>query len=100
MNVKRSYAVLAFATLVVCASSAAAESPLNATKSLRDNLQTFVGNKQAVTVVLKNGKEYRGRVGAIGDQSVVLTEIAGKEFFDVIVPIKQIMAIEARAREN
>lgn len=86
--------------LLTYASVATAESPLNATKSMRDNLQSFAGGKQVITVVLKNGRDYRARVGAVSEQAVLLTEISGREFFDVLVPIKQIVAIEAQARQQ
>jgi ABC-type multidrug transport system ATPase subunit len=85
--------------LLLFASVAVAESPLNPGKSVRDNLQTFVGGKQVITVVLKNGKDYRAKVGAVSENAVLLTEISGRELFDVLVSIKQIAAIEAQARQ-
>jgi hypothetical protein len=82
------------------AAGAAGQGPLNATLSMRDNLQALMAAKQAATVVLKNGTSYRARIGGVGEQHVVLTEPAQKEFFDVLVPFEAIAAVEVRARER
>jgi hypothetical protein len=79
---------------------AAANSPLNPSKSTRENLKALAGAKQPITVVLSNGKDYRARVGEVGNEAVVLTGIAGREFFDVLVDIDEIVAIEAQARQQ
>lgn len=97
---KRYCCAFTLIAVLAWASVASAESPLNASKSLRDNLQAFAAGKQIITVVLKNGKDYRARVGAVSEQSVLLTEISGREFFDVLVPIKHIVALEAQARQQ
>jgi hypothetical protein len=96
----RYFVALALIAPLTWASVASAESPLNAAKSMRDNLQAFTTTKQVITVVLSNGKDYRARVGAVGDDAVLLTGIAGREFFDVLVDIDEIVAIEAQARQQ
>lgn len=88
--------------VVVCvlsASTALAQSPLNATISMHDNLTALSTSKKAVTVVLKNGDSYRAKIGTVGDHQVVLTEPYQKEVFDVLIPIDEITALEVRARE-
>lgn len=85
---------------LACASTASAESPLNASKSMRENLKALAAGKQVITVLLSNGKDYRARVGDVGDDEVVLTGIVGKEFFDVLIDIDEIVAIEAQARQQ
>lgn len=87
------------AVSLALASAAPAQSPLDAKASLRDNLTALVAAKKPVTVVLQNGQSYRARIAAVGDQAVVLTEPAQKEFFDVLVPLDQIAAVEVRVRD-
>jgi hypothetical protein len=87
-------------TMLAWVPVAAAESPLNPSKSMRENLKALATAKQPITVVLSNGKDYRARVGEVGDEAVVLTGIVGREFFDVLVDIDEIVAIEAQARQQ
>lgn len=96
----RDVAAFTLIALLTCVPVASAESPLNAAKSMRDNLQAFTTTKQVITVVLSNGKDYRARVGAVGEDAVLLTGISGREFFDVLVDIDEIVAIEAQARQQ
>jgi len=51
-----------------------------------------------VTLLLRSGKEYGGTVGEVRDQSVVLKSIAGKEFYDALVRLDDISAVEIRNR--
>lgn len=52
---------------------------------------------KTVTLVLEGGaKELTGIVGEVGDETVVLTQLAGKEFFDAVVALDAIAAIEFR----
>jgi hypothetical protein len=92
--------VCAFGIAIMVAAGAQAQSPLNPAKSIEANLQTFVEGKQVVTVVLSNGKEYRGRVAAVADDALLLTGIAGREFFDALIDTDEIVAIEAQARQQ
>ena len=85
---------------LLCAATAAAQSPLNAQASMRDNLNLLMAAKKPVVVILKNGTSYRATIGSVGDHFVVLTQPAQKEFFDVLVAIDEIAALEARAREQ
>jgi hypothetical protein len=91
--------IVVAACCLVTAVSAAAQSPLNASTSIRDNLSALSTAKKVVTVVLKNGDSYRAKIGAVGDQNVVLTEPYQKEAFDVLIAIDEIAALEVRARE-
>ena len=85
---------------VLYAAVAAAQSPLNAQASMRDNLNVLMAAKKPAVVILKNGTSYRATIGSVGDHFVVLTQPAQKEFFDVLVAIDEIAALEARAREQ
>lgn len=83
---------------VLWAVSAQAQSPLNPQASMHDNLAAVLAAKKQVTVVLKNGDRYQANVGSLGDHNVVLTQPAQKEFFDVLVPLDEISALEVRVR--
>lgn len=77
-----------------------AQSPFNEKASMRDNLAGLMAAKKPVTVLLRSGDRYQATVGAVGDHLVVLTQPAQKEFFDVLIPIDEIAAVEARARDR
>jgi hypothetical protein len=51
-----------------------------------------------VTVLLRSGKEYGGTVAEVRSQAVVLRSIAGKEFYDALVRLDDISALELRNR--
>lgn len=53
---------------------------------------------KAVTLLLRSGKEYGGTVGEVRSQSVILKSISGKEFYDAIVRLDDISAVEIRNR--
>jgi len=91
--------VLITSLLISFASAAWAASPFNASASLRDNLTALMNAKKPVAVVLKNGETYRAAIGAVGDHFVVLTKPQSKEYFDVLVAIDEIAAVEARVEQ-
>ena len=88
------------ASIWLLSTAALAQSPLNAAIGMRDNLRVFAEAKKPVTVVLKGGQTYTARIGAVGDHQVVLSELSGKEFYDALVQIDEIAAIEVRARDH
>jgi hypothetical protein len=51
-----------------------------------------------VTLILRSGKEYGGTVGEVREQSVVLKSLSGKEFYDALVRLDDVSAIELRNR--
>jgi hypothetical protein len=65
--------------------------------SLGDNLKFFIGKD--VYVHLRSGKTFQGYVKSVGDHFVHLEKLAGREFFDVLVRIEDISAIEAKFRD-
>jgi len=92
--------VVLFVGCLLGATAARAQSPLNAQASMRDNLNLLLAAKKPVVVLLKNGTSYRATIGSVGDHFVVLSQPAQKEFYDVLVAIDEIAALEARAREQ
>jgi hypothetical protein len=71
---------------------------LNTAESMADNLRRLAAEKKPVEIVLRNGKSYKGRLAAVGDSSVIVAEIVGREFYDALVLIEEVVAVEVRAR--
>jgi hypothetical protein len=91
---------LAGALLLAFAATTVAEDAkpgLGATGDLGAALRRL-GDGREVELVLENGKSYRGKLGAVGDDTVLLTQIAGKEFFDVLIDLDAVAAVELRVR--
>ena len=67
----------------------------NVQASMTDNLSALSG--KTVSVHLASGTSLSGIVGNVGDHHLHLKELVGKEFYDALVCVKQIEAIEVRA---
>jgi hypothetical protein len=74
-----------------------AETPqFNPAFSIADNLAGLKG--RTATVHLASGQTITGVVKEIGDHLVHLEKIAQREFFDAVIRIEAISAVEARVR--
>ena len=99
-------AVLFTVTLVMPSLEAAAETKLvpiegvsyNVNASLQDNLKTLIGKK--VYVTLNSGKTFAGTVKVVGDHLMHLEKLDGKDYFDALIRIEDISAIDTRFRES
>ncbi len=89
---------IALATCLGASVAWAQAGPLVATETMHDALQRLQATKKPVELVLRNGKSYRGNLGSVGDHAVVVTEIAGREFYDAYILLDDITAVEVRAR--
>lgn len=69
----------------------------NINASLGDNLKSLIGKK--VYVTLDSGKTFGGFVKEVGDHLVHLEKLEGKEYFDVLIRIENISAIDTRFRK-
>lgn len=65
--------------------------------SLADNLKSYAGKD--VFVHLKSGHTLQGYVKAVGNNLVHLEKLAGKDFYDALIRIEEISAVEAKFRE-
>jgi hypothetical protein len=65
--------------------------------SLIDNLKNYTGKN--VFIHLKSGKTLQGYVKAVGNNLVHLEKLAGKDFYDALIRIEEINAMEAQFRE-
>ena len=65
--------------------------------SMNDNLKTFVG--KSVYVTLNSGKSLAGYVKEVGPHLLHLEKLSGKEYFDALIRIDDISAIDTRFRK-
>ena len=64
--------------------------------SMQDNLKSLVGKK--VYVALASGKTFAGFVKEVGNHFMHLEKLEGKDFFDALIRIEDISAIDAKFR--
>ena len=65
--------------------------------SLVDNLKSYTGKN--VFIHLNSGKTLQGYVKAVGNGLVHLEKLTGKDFYDALIRIEEICAMEAKFRE-
>ena len=69
----------------------------NINLSLQDNLKSLIGKK--VYVTLNSGKSFAGFVKEVGDQLVHLEKLDGKDYFDALIRVEDIGAIDTKFRD-
>ncbi|MEJ2200828.1 MAG: hypothetical protein P8X63_07415 [Desulfuromonadaceae bacterium] len=69
----------------------------NTAMSLADNLKSHIG--QNVFITLKSGNSFQGYIKSVGDNLLHLEKLAGKDFYDALIRIDEINAMEAKFRE-
>jgi hypothetical protein len=65
--------------------------------SMRDSLKSFMGKD--VHLHLRSGKTFQGYVKSVGDNFVHLEKLAGRDFYDVLVRIDDVSALETKFRD-
>lgn len=65
--------------------------------SMMDNLIALTGKK--VSITLDGGKTITGIIKSVGSQLIHIEKIERKEFFDSLIRIEKIQAIEVRFRK-
>lgn len=68
----------------------------NVNFSMEDNLKSFLGKK--ISVTLDSGKTFTGFVKAVGNHLLHLEKLNAKEFYDALLRIEDISAIETKFR--
>jgi hypothetical protein len=68
----------------------------NVNGSVADNLKSCIGKK--VSVTLNSGKGFTGTVKEVGNHLVHVEKLEGKEYFDALILIEHIEAIDTRFR--
>jgi hypothetical protein len=69
----------------------------NTAESLTDNLKTYVGKD--VIVHLRSGKTVQGYVKSVGNGLLHLEKLSGRDFYDALIRMEEISAIEAKFRD-
>jgi hypothetical protein len=69
-----------------------------AERAFRDTLRQAQQEKAKITVYLESGATFIGYVADAHDHHFIMTELQGREFFDAVIRIQDVSAIEARAR--
>ena len=69
---------------------------LNAADAIKSNLENYKG--KAVTLRLSSGEEISGTVAEVGTTAVHLSALTGKEFYDAVVPLQQVVALVVRTK--
>ena len=87
------------AVIAAAVAPAWGQEALSAAGSIKDALKKL-GAGKPVEIVLEGGKSYKGKLGAVGEDTVLVTEISGKEFYDALIDLDAIAAVEVRARGN
>lgn len=64
---------------------------------LKENLKTFLGKD--VHLLLRSGQTVQGYIKSVGDHFIHLEKIAGRDFYDALVRIDDISAVEAKFRD-
>lgn len=65
--------------------------------SMKDNLKSLVGKR--VYVSLNSGKTFSGTLKAVGKRLIHIEKLDGKDYFDALIKIDTINAIDTRFRE-
>lgn len=65
--------------------------------SMADNLKSHAGKD--VTVHIRSGKTIQGYVKSVGNGLVHMEKIAGRDFYDVLIRIEEISAVEIKFRD-
>jgi len=73
---------------------------LNPNSDFAETLRQAHREEAGVTLYLRSGETLQGRVGAVGDQHVVVSHLTNREFYDAVVRIGDVSAIEVRARQQ
>ena len=63
------------------------------------NLKKLRPHYKYVSVVLKNGETFDGKIGKIGRTLFTLTSITGKEYYDMLIKMEEVVAISVRMKK-
>jgi ribosome maturation factor RimP len=66
--------------------------------TMRDALSDLLNKK--VEIILKSGKNFNGKIQTVGQHCMVLNQLGSRSFFDVIIQIEDIAAVEVQIRTN
>ncbi|MDP7033735.1 MAG: hypothetical protein QF752_04515 [Planctomycetota bacterium] len=73
---------------------------LKATMRVRDLLKQVHQEGRQVCIHLDSGAELVGMVVDVGEQNVVLSRLVSREFFDALVRLDDVSAVEVQIRDS
>jgi hypothetical protein len=71
---------------------------LKASAGIADILKDRIGKR--TTLRTQSGEDLEGTVVTVGNSVVHLTNLAGKEFYDAVIPLDRISAVIMRVRNR
>ena len=89
--------LIAFAVATTAAPALSAELKVGANETVESLLKAQTGNR--VVVRLRSGQELTGTVRIVGSRVVHLGALAGREFFDAVVPLESVEAVMIRTKQ-
>lgn len=69
----------------------------NVNASLEENLKTLIGKRAHITT--DSGTKFMGTVKAVGNHLLHLEKLDRKDFFDALIRIEDISAVDAKFRD-
>lgn len=69
---------------------------LDTEQVIRENLTKL--SDKTVTLRLTSGEEVSGKVSEVGKTAVRLSALTGKEFYDAVIPLTQVVALIVRTK--
>ena len=94
---RRLNALVLAATLAFAPAAFAADLEVKATDTVETVLAAQKGKR--VTVRTKSGMEVTGTVKAVTPKLVQVAQLAGKEFYDAVVPLESVDAVVVRTKD-
>jgi hypothetical protein len=88
---------LGVALLALACAAAAAELKVAPSDTVESVLAAQKGKR--VTVRLRSGQEATGTVATVTPKLVQVAAVAGKEFFDAVIPLEAIEAVYVRTKD-
>ena len=71
---------------------------VRASDSMKDVLERLVGSR--VEITMRAGATLSGKLTMVGNDVAVLSELTRKEFYDSVVSIGDVVAVEIRVRDK
>ncbi len=72
---------------------------LNINDTIKDILTKSIKFDKTIDIHLKSNKSFKGKIQTIGQHCVLIKQIGDRSFFDVIIYISDISAVEIQVRE-
>lgn len=82
------------------AESVGTETRLGLGLSIPEQLRALSKQRKRVTLLLRGGQNLTGIVNEASSSQILLSELAGKEFFDALIRVEDVSALEVQVRHR